>query len=65
MYVCLCNGYREAELRELAHEGIDCAREAYTTLGNGPCCGRCLDFAQQIIDQSCGRSRTRALISRE
>ena len=51
MYVCLCNGYRDSELRELAREGIGCAVEAYNTLGNGPCCGQCLDFAQQIIDQ--------------
>ena len=51
MYVCLCNGYREAELRQVAQEGITSAAEAYNALGNGPCCGRCLDCAQQIIDQ--------------
>ena len=54
MYVCLCNGYRDSALRELAHEGIGCAVEAYNTLGNGPCCGQCLDCAQQIIDQTRG-----------
>ena len=50
MYVCLCNGYRDWELRELASEGIANAVEAYLTLGNGPCCGRCLESAQKIID---------------
>ena len=52
MYVCICNGYRDAELRQLAHEGVSCAVEAYCSLGNGPCCGRCLDSAQQIIDEA-------------
>ena len=52
MYVCLCNGYRDAELRELARKGVGCAVEAYKTLGNGPSCGQCLDCAQEIIDQA-------------
>lgn len=56
MYICLCNGYREAELRRVAREGIASAAEAYNALGNGPCCGRCLDCAQQIIDQARGAS---------
>ena len=54
MYICLCNGYREAEIRELAQEGISNAAEAYMVLGNGPCCGRCLDGAQQILDEALG-----------
>ena len=52
MYVCSCNGYRDEELRELASEGIFCAVEAFLTLGNGPCCGNCLECAQRIIDQT-------------
>lgn len=51
MYVCLCNGYREAEIREVALEGVASAADAYTALGNGPCCGRCLDCAQRILDE--------------
>ena len=52
MYVCICNGYREAEIREVAGEGITRAQDAYMALGNGPCCGRCLDVAQAVIDSS-------------
>ncbi len=52
MFVCLCNGYRDAELREVARQGVTDASEAYLTLGNGPCCGRCLDCAQDIIDEA-------------
>jgi len=50
MYVCLCNGYRDTEIREVAEDGVRCAREVYLTLGNGPCCGTCLDCAQDIVD---------------
>jgi bacterioferritin-associated ferredoxin len=50
MYVCLCNGYRDAEIREVAESGLRCVREVYLTLGNGPCCGSCLDYAQDIVD---------------
>jgi len=54
MYVCLCNGYRDSDLRALASRGIASAVEAYEALGNGPSCGRCLDFAQEIIDGTNG-----------
>lgn len=50
MYVCLCNGYRDAEIREVAESGLRCVEEVYLSLGNGPCCGNCLDFAQEIVD---------------
>ena len=52
MYVCLCNGYRESDLRDLAAQGVSCPIEAYTTLGNGPNCGQCLDYAQDIMDEA-------------
>ena len=50
VYVCLCNGYRDEEIREIAESGVRCAREVYLTLGNGPCCGTCLDCAQDIVN---------------
>src|SRR3546814_1695251 len=50
MYVCLCNGYRDVEIREVAESGLRCVTEVYLTLGNGPCCGGCLDFAQDIVN---------------
>ncbi len=51
MYVCMCNGYRDADLREVARTGISSAEEAYAALGREPNCGNCLDCAQWIIDQ--------------
>lgn len=54
MYVCLCNGYRDSELREMARQGYTVAEEAYLALGDGPCCGQCVDFAQAILDAASG-----------
>ncbi len=51
MYVCLCNGYRESELRDMARQGYSVAEEAYEAMGDGPCCGHCVDFAQEILDE--------------
>ena len=57
MYVCLCNGYRESELRDMARQGYSVAEEAYEAMGDGPCCGHCVDFAQEILDEERAASR--------
>ena len=54
MYVCLCNGYRDSELRDLARRGFTVAEDAYRALGDGPCCGQCVAFAQGILDEEQG-----------
>lgn len=51
MYVCICNRYRDAEICQVARSGVRCAHVAYSSLGNGPRCGRCLTVAQNLIDQ--------------
>ena len=51
MYVCVCNAYRDTEIRAVAQAGVRCARKAYQELGKGPQCGRCLNFAQGLIDR--------------
>jgi bacterioferritin-associated ferredoxin len=51
MYVCICNGHRERDIREAAKTGLRCARDVYRHLGKPPQCGRCLTFATQVIDE--------------
>ena len=60
MYVCLCHGYRDSQLRELARQGVSSVLEAYKILGDGPSCGRCLEVAQEIIDKTEGASAIEA-----
>ena len=57
MYVCICNGYRDTEICEVAQSGVRCARTAYLTLGSGPRCGRCLTVAQDLIDRIHGETQ--------
>ena len=50
MYVCICNGHAEQDIREAAASGLTCPREIYASLGKPPQCGRCLNFAENLID---------------
>jgi bacterioferritin-associated ferredoxin len=52
MYVCVCNGYREREVREAALQGACSVDEAYAFLGAEPCCGSCIPCAEDIIDET-------------
>jgi bacterioferritin-associated ferredoxin len=51
MYVCICNGHRDSDIREAAASGLTCARKIYRHLGKPARCGRCLDFATQLVDE--------------
>ena len=49
MFVCICRGYRERDIRRAAHAGLRSARDIYRELGAEPSCGRCLEFAEEVI----------------
>ena len=51
MYVCVCNGLRENEVRRAAGEGARTVDEAYRALGAEPNCGTCQNFAAAIIEE--------------
>ncbi|HZD26798.1 MAG TPA: (2Fe-2S)-binding protein [Alphaproteobacteria bacterium] len=46
----MCNGYRDCDLAQAAEAGHTTVGAAYEWLGNGPCCGRCVDMAQEMLD---------------
>lgn len=50
MYVCLCNGIREAEVKRLARNGATTAASVYKSLGCEPNCATCTEFLQDMID---------------
>ncbi len=58
MYVCLCNGHREDDIREAARAGFTCAQQIYQKLGKPPRCGRCLEFADELIKEVRCSNRT-------
>lgn len=52
MYVCLCNGYTDKQIRGAVREGgVSTAEEAYLSLGNGFCCGACEDCANDVVSE--------------
>ena len=52
MYVCLCNGVTDHEIREVAAAGCRTLPELTMRTGCGATCGSCLDMAQAILDEA-------------
>ena len=52
MYVCLCTGVTDREIREAAENGISSMRQLGKELGVGRQCGRCACTAREILRDS-------------
>jgi len=51
MYVCICNGVTDREIREVAAAGCRTLSELTMRTGCGATCGSCLGMAQDILDE--------------
>ncbi|HEX2082612.1 MAG TPA: (2Fe-2S)-binding protein [Xanthomonadaceae bacterium] len=51
MYVCLCNGVTENDIREAAAAGCRTMTELTMRTGAGANCGSCLETAAELLDQ--------------
>lgn len=51
MFVCICNGLREHEVREAA-QGARSVKEAYGRLGASIQCGQCSCHAREILQDT-------------
>lgn len=51
MYVCLCNGITESQIRDAVYGGAGSLPELKVGLGVASSCGRCADCAQQVIQE--------------
>lgn len=49
MYICICNGVTEREIRECAADGVATLPELERCLGVGIGCGRCRDAAAGLL----------------
>ena len=52
MYICLCNGITDREIRACAEEGACSLGDLECCLGVGTCCGKCKPAAKEILDES-------------
>ena len=53
MYVCLCHNVTDKQIKEaVRQEGVGNLRDLKKTLNVGSQCGKCINMAQSIIDNT-------------
>ena len=52
MYVCVCNGVTDHQVREVAAAGCRTLSELTMRTGCGATCGSCLEMAQRLLDEA-------------
>lgn len=52
MYVCLCNGVTDRQIRQSIHEGASSLNDLQDTLGVATQCGQCACLTQELLDES-------------
>ncbi len=60
MYVCLCNGVTEREIRQTAAAGCRTMAELTMRTGCGAGCGSCVCMATEILEDAHDAARTGA-----
>ena len=51
MYVCLCRGITDQDIKDAMANGAESYREVREMLDLGTCCGRCTPEAKSIINE--------------
>ena len=49
MYVCICNGVTDRDIRQAAEAGVQTIAELTMRTGCGSTCGTCLDVASELL----------------
>ena len=57
MYVCICNGVTDRQIREAANAGCSTVAELTMRTGAGANCGSCLDMAMDVLQAAQPASR--------
>jgi len=52
MYVCICHGVTDKQIRAAAESGIDSLEGLSRHLSVATCCGRCAECAEQLLQES-------------
>lgn len=52
MYVCLCLGVTDHQIRDAIFEGCCSYRDVHTTLGVASQCGKCACLAKQVVRET-------------
>lgn len=52
MYVCICNGITDHDIRQAAEAGCDSMAELTMRTGAGSSCGSCVEMASELLNQT-------------
>jgi bacterioferritin-associated ferredoxin len=52
VYVCICNGVTQRDIREAADAGCRSVAELTMRTGCGANCGSCIDMAAEVLEQA-------------
>mgnify|MGYP000023423737 FL=1 len=52
MYVCLCHGIRDRELRDAVRGGAESFEELQARTGVATCCRTCEPMAREVLDEA-------------
>jgi bacterioferritin-associated ferredoxin len=51
MIVCVCNNISDREIRQAVELGISSMAELHHELGVGTCCGKCVSYAREVLNE--------------
>ena len=51
MIVCVCNNISDREIRQAVELGISSMAELHEQLGVGTCCGKCVSYAREVMNE--------------
>jgi bacterioferritin-associated ferredoxin len=51
MIVCVCNNISDREIRQAVDLGLTSMADLYKELGVGTCCGKCVSYARQVMNE--------------
>ena len=54
MYVCLCNGLTDRDIRRVAGPANGKVAQVYRALGCAPRCGQCVPVVREMLDDGPG-----------
>lgn len=52
MYICICNSVTDKAIKRCVQQGHVTYAAVQEVLNVGTCCGRCEDYAREIIDDT-------------
>ena len=63
MYVCLCRGITDQDIKDAMQNGAESIRDVREMLDLGTCCGRCVPEAKTIISEELAEIASRISVA--